>query len=314
MSANKLFLLGSFAVVFCGCAVTAPENLGTGQSMRHPTTEEMQVKKLRVNGVELAYVEEGKGETVVFVHGTAGDWRNWEGLRPSVAEKYHFVSLSLRYHYPNAWADDGRNYSRMQHVEDVAAFIRALNVGKVHLVGNSYGGFLVGHVALKYPDLLRSVVLGEPSIIAPTSSEGKAALDAIQRDQAKTRAAAKAGEAKQAVMLLWAAVLDDPDAFQKFSPVQQQRSLDNANTLAPSYADAGRALSVTCEQLGALKTPALVITGEKSRANFRYGNEMLVSCLPKNTATAVVPNAPHNWFAANPDAAAKAILAFIRQH
>jgi esterase len=315
MSANKLCLLASVAVIFWGCAVNPPENLGTGQSIRHPTTEEMQVKKLKVNGVELAYVEEGKGETVLVVHGTDGDWRDWEGLRPWIAEKYHFVSLSLRYHYPNAWVDDGKNYSMAQHVEDVAAFIRALNVGKVHLVGNSYGGRLVAYAALKYPELLRSVALGEPpGIIAPTSAEGKAALAALQKDSAKTRAAAQVGDAKRAAMLLWAAVLDDPDAFQKASAVQQQRWLDNGNTLALSYADAGRALSVTCEQLGTLKVPALVITGEKSRANFRYGNEMLVSCLPKNTATAVVPNAPHNWFAANPDAAAEAILAFLTLH
>jgi esterase len=295
------FLLG---LLFAGCS-----------SIAHPPTEAMQVKQMRVNGVDLAYVDEGKGETVVFVHATDGDWRDWEGLRPLVAEKYHFVSLSLRYHYPNAWVDDGKNYSMAQHVEDVAAFIRALNVGKVHLVGNSYGGRLVGYAALKYPELLRSAVLGEPpGIIAPTSVEGKAAAAAIQRDQAKARAAATAGDAKQAAMLLWAAVLDDPDAFQKASPVQQQRWLDNANTLAPSFADAGRAFSVTCEQLGALKVTALVMRGEQTRANFRYGNEMLVSCLPKGTATAVVPNAPHNWFAANPTAAAKAILAFVAQH
>jgi pimeloyl-ACP methyl ester carboxylesterase len=131
---------------------------------------------------------------------------------------------------------------------------------------------LVGYVALKYPELLRSVIMGEPSIIAPTSAEGKAAVAALQKDQVKTRAAAKAGDARQAVMLLWAAVLDDPDAFQKASPVQQQRWLDNANTLALSFADdTGRALTVTCEQLGALKVPALVVTGEKSRASFRYG-------------------------------------------
>ena len=35
-----------------------------------------------------------------------------------------------------------------EHVEDVAAFIRTLNAGKVHLVGNSYGGRVVGYVAL----------------------------------------------------------------------------------------------------------------------------------------------------------------------
>ena len=257
------FLLG---LLFAGCSGIA-----------HPPSAAMQVKQMRVDGVDLAYVEQGKGETVVFVHATDGDWRDWEGLRPLVAEKYHFVSLSLRYHYPNAWVDDGKNYSMAQHVEDVAAFIRALNVGKVHLVGNSYSGRLVGYIALKNPELLRSVIMGEPNIIAPTSAEGKAAIAALQKDQAKTREAAMAGDAKQAVMLLWAAVLDDPDAFQKATPVQQT---------------SGRALSVTCEQLEALKVPALVVTGETSRASYRYRNEMLVSCLPGGTATAVVPNAP----------------------
>jgi pimeloyl-ACP methyl ester carboxylesterase len=294
------FLLG---LLFAGCS-----------SIAHPPTDAMQVKQMRVNGVDLAYVEQGKDETLVFVHGTDGDWRNWEGLRPLIANRYRFVSLSLRYHYPNAWADDGRNYSMTQHVEDVTAFIRALNVGKVHLVGNSYGGRLVGYVALTYPELLRSVVMGDRGIIAPISADGKAAVAAIQKDQAKTRAAAIAGDAKQAVILLWAAVLDDPDAFQKFSLVQQERSLDNANTLALAYADPSRASSVTCEQLGALKVPALVITGENSRANFRYGNELLVSCLPETTASAVVANGRHDWFARNPDASAKAILGFIAKH
>ncbi len=48
-------------------------------------TDKMQVKQMRVNGVDLAYVEEGRGETVVFVHGAFGDWRNWERLRPAIA-------------------------------------------------------------------------------------------------------------------------------------------------------------------------------------------------------------------------------------
>jgi pimeloyl-ACP methyl ester carboxylesterase len=85
----------------------------------------MQVKNLKVNDVELAYAEEGKGDAVVFVHGALGDWRTWEDLRPFISERYHYVSLSRRYHYPNRWADDGRHYSQSQHVKDLAAFTRA---------------------------------------------------------------------------------------------------------------------------------------------------------------------------------------------
>lgn len=275
--------------------------------------EKMQVKQMRVNGIDLAYVEEGRGKTVVFVHGAFGDWRNWEGMRPSIAKRYRFVSLSLRYHYPNAWADNGENYSITQHVEDVAQFIRQLDAGKVHLVGNSFGGRLAGYVALKYPELLRSVVMGEPSIIAPASIEGKAALAETGKDTAKSMKAAKAGDDKQAAILLYNAVLDDPDAFQKSPLASQQRVLDNARTLPPFWARP-TTLPTTCEQLGSLKVPVLVVRGENTRASFRYGNEALLGCLPKNTATVIIPGARHNWYEANPDAGARAILAFIAQH
>lgn len=282
------------------------------QSIGRAPTEAMPVKQMRVNGADLTYVEDGRGDTVVFVHGAFGDWRNWDGMRPLIAERYHFVSLSLRYHYPNAWPDRGENYSMTQHVEDVAQFIRQLDVGKVHLVGNSFGGRLVGYVALKYPELLRSVTMGEPSIISPTSAEGKAALAEFQKDSGKAAAAVKTGDDKQAAILLYNAVQDDSNAFQKAPLTTQQRILDNANTMPPYWARP-TTLPTTCEQLASLKVPALVVRGENTRANFRYGNETLIGCLPKTTATAVIPGATHTWFTVNP-AGARAVLAFISQH
>ena len=287
--------------------------LAGGYSMGFVPTEKIQVKQMWVNGVYLAYVEEGRGETVVFVHGAYGDWRTWERVRPTIAERYRFVALSLRYHYPNPWPDNGENYSVAQHMEDVAQFIRQLNVGKVHLVGSSFGGRLIGYVALKYPELLRSVVMADPSIIAPASVEGKTASAEAGKDHAKSVEAAKAGDDKQATILLFNAVLNDPDAFRKAPVAIQQRVLDNARTV-PLFHARPTILPTTCEQLASLKVPALVLSGENTRASYRYGNETLLSCLPKNTATAVIPNAPHMWYDTNPDAGARAILAFISKH
>jgi hypothetical protein len=45
-------------------------------------TEQPDIKRVRVNGTELSYVEQGRGTPVVFVHGSAGDWRIWENQRP----------------------------------------------------------------------------------------------------------------------------------------------------------------------------------------------------------------------------------------
>jgi non-heme chloroperoxidase len=284
------------------------------QTTRQVSTDQIKVKALPVNGVELAYVEDGSGDTVVFVHGACGDWRTWEGVRPFIAQKYHFVALSRRYHFPNTWTDDGSRYSMDQQVEDVAAFIRGLNVGRVHLVGGSWGGRLVGYLVMKYPELVRSVVMSDPAgLMAPTSFEGKAAVADYQKDIAESRAAATRGDAKEAAILLFNAVHGDSKAFQSASPERQQRFLDNARTLAPMYGGAAPA-PMRCEDLAALKVTAMILRGENTRANFRFGDEAALACLPKGTTMAVIPNAPHMWYPVAPKAGADLILAFIAKH
>jgi pimeloyl-ACP methyl ester carboxylesterase len=221
--------------------------------------------------------------------------------------------VSRRYHFPNAWADDGRHYTFDQQVEDVAAFIRAMNVGKVHLVGNSYSGRLAGYVALKYPELLRSVVLGEPSLASPTSSEGQSAMSRFSKDLGLASAAAKAGDDKQATILTVNAALDDRDAFAKLTPFLQQRWMDNAKTMGPMFS--GRpAAAVTCEQLKALKVPALAIRGERTRDSFRYGHEALLACLPASAEAAVIATGTHFWAIDNPDSGSAVILSFVSKH
>jgi pimeloyl-ACP methyl ester carboxylesterase len=285
------------------------------QTAPHRSTGEMQVKKLKVNDVELAYVEEGKGETVVFVHGGGvGDWASWEKLRPLISGKFHYVSLSRRYHYPNPWPDDGRNYTMAQHVEDVAAFIRALNVGKVHLVGNSAGGVIMGRVALKYPELLRSVVAGEGLIAPvppPVSAEDQAAVADAQKDNAKLRQAVEAGDLRQAAILQYDNSLGEQGAFEKLPPERQEQLLYNARTLRPEQRGP---TPLSCQQLGTLRVPVLLIRGEKTNAAQRHRYEMTISCLPKSTGTAIIPGAPHSWYMRNPEASAKAILTFIARH
>src|SRR5207302_9857349 len=133
-------LLCIFAMALSACVHVPP-----------PTTDAMEVKHILVNGIDLAYVEDGIGTTILMVHGAVGDWRTWEAERPYLATKYHYIAYSRRYHYPNIWVDGGQNCSVMQHVEDLAALIRGLNAGPVHLAGGSYGGQVAGRLTLKYP-------------------------------------------------------------------------------------------------------------------------------------------------------------------
>ena len=55
-----------------------------------------------MNGVELTYLEQGRGAPVVFVHGATLDYRAWEGQREAVAQRYRYIALRLRYFGTNA--------------------------------------------------------------------------------------------------------------------------------------------------------------------------------------------------------------------
>jgi pimeloyl-ACP methyl ester carboxylesterase len=270
-------------------------------------------KRVQINGAELSYVEQGTGVVVLFVHGAGQDWRAFGAMRPFIASKYRYISLNRRYHHPNAWPDDGRTYSIDQNVEDIAAFIRQLNVGKVHLVGNSFGGRIVGYVAVRYPDLLRSVVLGEASLLPPESSDGKAAVASYQSDLGKARAAALAGNDIMSAELVISAILADPNAIESLSPDSKSAVVDNAKTMGPMFKGAPPG-ALTCQNLKELKVPALVVRGEKTRDAFRFGNEQMLKCLPPTTQSVVVPNARHIWALDNPPAAANEILAFLSNH
>ena len=120
--------------------------------------------QLRVNGVELAYIDQGAGTPVVFVHGAWMDLRYWEPQRQAIATQYRFIAYNARYHGTVPWPDEGQQYSWVTRVADLVAFMRWLNAGPVHLVGLSSGGRLVTLVALAHPDLVRSLTLAEPAL------------------------------------------------------------------------------------------------------------------------------------------------------
>jgi len=102
---------------------------------------QVQTKKILINGVELNYIEQGKGDPVVFVHGSLEDFHTWGLQIEPFSEHYHVIAYSRRYHYPNAWVGDGTDYSATLHAEDLAALIKRIGLGSAHVVGHSYGAY-----------------------------------------------------------------------------------------------------------------------------------------------------------------------------
>jgi non-heme chloroperoxidase len=57
-----------------------------------------QPRTIDANGTELVYVEQGDGETVVFVHGSLSDFRSWGLQMAPFAQRYRTIAYSRRGH------------------------------------------------------------------------------------------------------------------------------------------------------------------------------------------------------------------------
>ena len=130
-----------------------------------PKEEPPELRKAAVaTGVQLHYVERGTGVAVVFVHGSLGDYSQWDGQLDAISEHYRAIAYSRRYNYPNE-NKPRPNYSAIVDAQDLAALIKKLNLGKVHVVGHSYGGYAALFLAMNYPKLVRTLTLTEPPLV-----------------------------------------------------------------------------------------------------------------------------------------------------
>jgi pimeloyl-ACP methyl ester carboxylesterase len=271
-----------------------------------------QTRQLPVNGVELSYIEQGAGDPVVFVHGALSDLRFWEPQRQAIAKQHRFIAYTYRYHGTGPWPDDGKHYSAATHAADLAAFIRRLNAGPVHLVGLSYGGLLATPVASEHPELVRSLTLAEPAIgaLLMDTPEAKPALDDRGKAFAPIVAAAKAGEAMQATKLFFDWVNNQgAGAFDKQPEALRQMMLDNAKTV-PLLLAAPPPPAISCATLGGVKAPTLVIGGEQTSRYFSLINEVVVRCVP-GSRLAIIPKATHPMSYQNPAAFNDSLLQFL---
>jgi pimeloyl-ACP methyl ester carboxylesterase len=273
-------------------------------------------KEVEINGVRLQYLDQGFGESVIFVHGAISDHRAWEPIRDEIARKYRFIALTQRYFGTGPWKDDGKEFSVATFADDLAKFITSLDAGAVHLVGWSFGGQVAATAAVNNPSLIRSLILYEASVISVLpagSAEGKAAREDRGRIFAPAVAASKAGEPVKATRLLLEAVFQLPPGGSDREP-QAFRTMwdDNARTTPLGFA-APPPPDLTCDVLKNFTQPTLVMRGEKTQPSFVMINEAISKCVP-GAVQVVLPNVNHDGPVRDPAAFSAAVIEFLSKH
>jgi non-heme chloroperoxidase len=132
------------------------------------------LKNIGINGRQLHYVEQGEGgqPPVIFIHGGLDDYRCWQYQVDSFSKKYHSISYSRRFAYPNKWIGNlAQDNTIEDNAKDLVELIRKLDLAPAHLVGASYGAFIALYCVSKNPELAKTMVLNEHPILSIPSKE-----------------------------------------------------------------------------------------------------------------------------------------------
>lgn len=275
----------------------------------------MDPKRLRIDGVEFAYLEVGSGAPLILVHGSLGDFRTWRGQLGPLARHFHAVAYSRRYHYPNPWVGDGSDYSAALHADDLAAIITRLCLAPVHVVGASFGAYTSLVLAVRYPTLVRSLVLGEPPLMPwlRGSAEGQAMWATFQVTVWEPACQAFARGLLAEGVKIFVDGVSGAGSFERMPPTGQQMLMENARAMQAESTAAEYFTPLSCEAVERIAVPVLLLTGERSPLFFHKITDELAQCL-SHPVHRVIVRASHAMHVENPQAYTQAVLAFLEGH
>lgn len=275
-----------------------------------------QPKSVDIRGEKLHYVEKGKGETLIFVHGSVSDYRSFLPLVEPYSKNYHVVTYSRRYAWPNKQEfNDTVDYSMRIHADDLYALIQEFNLGKVHLVCHSYGALTALTMTLEHPEVVKSLILGEPPIasLAKNTEKGKASWDSFLQDDlrpAKQDFLADKGE--EALEHFLVGVFGAGFQLDQVPQVAKQVWLDNLLEIwGISMNEDFPPLDPSAIQ--SLNVPVLLLSGDRSPAYLTEISRELDRLLP-NSRAVTLENSSHGLYFEQPEAANHAIMDFINKN
>jgi pimeloyl-ACP methyl ester carboxylesterase len=271
--------------------------------------------KVRVNGVDLHYVERGRGEPLILLHGGQGDYRSWAPQMDEFSRSYRVVAYSRRYNYPNDNPLTPSYRSAYTDAADLAALIRHLKLGRVHLVGASAGALAALVPATERPEMVRSLVLAEPPVHrwARDDPEGSALYREFMGNIWEPAAAAfKAGD-DQGAMRILVDGFGGAGRFDRLPPEGRAVAMQNSRFFKAATASAEPFPDLPKGKVTRLGVPVLIVTGENTIRLHKFVNGELARLLPK-AERAIIPRAGHGAARENPRAFNEAVSKFLQGH
>lgn len=234
----------------------------------------------RINNVEIAYRLAGQGAAVLLLHPVGLDSSWWQPFAEQLAPRFSVLALDFRGHGGSAPVSGDLELADL--ADDAAALLRALGLAPAQVVGLSMGGMVAQYLAIRHPDVVRSLALLGTVCTLP--------------DEARKQMVARGETARRDGMR---AVLD-ATLERWFTPAAltselakrcEKRLLENN---VEGWAASWRAISRldTLPLLKQIKAPTLVVTGDRDLSTPPAAARAIADNIP-GAALTLIEGAPH---------------------
>ena len=123
----------------------------------------LEFKSVRTKAGTLSMLQAGTGEPIVALHGLGGTKISFLPTAAALADRFKVIALDLP-GFGDSVKPLGAPYDARYFAKAVVALLDALELDRVHLVGNSMGGRVALEVGLRDPDRVERMVLLSSSL------------------------------------------------------------------------------------------------------------------------------------------------------
>jgi pimeloyl-ACP methyl ester carboxylesterase len=263
--------------------------------------------KAKVDDIHLYYEEHGQGEPLLLIMGLGASTLSWSEQIPVFGREFRVIAFDNR----GAGRSDkpAVRYSIALFADDTAGLMDALGIESAHVYGQSMGGFIAQELALRYPQRVRTLVLGS------TSCGGRQAVAAPPENLAgigMMNVLSPREAAEKGLPLLYS-----EEFIARHHDALIQRSLRESE-LRPPLEAFGRQIQAavrhnTFDRLPDIRCPTLVITGSDDKVVPADNSRILAERIP-GAALAVLPGAGHGYLLEKAAESNTVVLEFLRRH
>ena len=255
--------------------------------------------------VPIRYVDTGRGDPVLLIHGFTGRLEFWEttGIAAGLtAAGFRVIAYDARGHGNSAKPHDPEQYGE-EDAEDAVRLLDHLSIQRANVVGYSRGAEIASQLVVRQPNRLRSVVFGGWGVDNPVETLSRedclAAADAL----------ARGAFPEPLAQALQPSGAPPPTTEEQAVISRQLAAVNDMRALAAAFRAGCNARRVTAAALRATGVPALAIVGALD------GMGPSVHVMAREMAGAleviVIPQADHFTAPVHPEFTAR-IVTFLR--